>query len=432
MSENCIVCTHKKLYNIIDNFNICFNCFHVNNQNANQKNINNKNSNQIKSNESIYDSDHIIYLLNEIGEIIEKKSLPHSSKLNILSINGKDTFILDKISEKFKFNVNTFSISENFNPSYFSSHKCYKYSLKTYCENFNDDSFDIILLNDTLSYTNDPIDILNKCKILCNKDTSTEAKLQSRQGTQIYSINLHTTVLLSLNYINIDKDINNIFNTNSMKTLCENTKFTLNDCIEFNNLNFQMYKLDNNGLPITNKKIIEFLYNEITIGLYNIFPYYNLKNYWNEYLKTLNTIFDKYRTKNYTIIGINEGTLNAKRVSGQGTLSKVNLSVQQGTLPKVNLSVQQGTFNNDKIKIDKFLTEEESISLAKNLGSKYLTEPVGSPSVKYLTEPVGSPSVKYVFVILNYTKYQSICDTLNNYLKSKNHLVFDIDNLIVE
>lgn len=402
MIGNCIICNIDKKLNIIDNYDVCLNCFHIvkdkvvsndrmkelqnrlndnfkreENENRIQKYLYNifnykakaANVNYIDNN-SIYTE----YLFGEIESVI--KSRPQGSpKLKIASVHANNTFILDEIRKR--FNVNTISISENFNPSYFSPHKCYKLSLEIYANNCdlhecNYDSFDIVILNDMLHYVDDPVYILNKCKMICNKNA------------QIYSVNLHTSILLSLNYININKNTNHIFNTNSIKTLCKYSNLVLDDSFSINNnqnLNLQIYKItndkqENEDEKIPNPKIIDCLYNEISLGLYNSSPYYYLKNYWDTYFKICNITFNKYRNKNFTIVGIRDSLIQ----------------------------VNTGNY----LEIDEYINEDD------------------------INQNLKQDKRKVLFVILNYEKYQTTFDKLNNYLTSRNHLIFDIDNLIVE
>lgn len=394
MIGNCIICQIDKKLNIIDDYKVCLNCFHIVkdkiNNNFEKKEKENENANENRIQKYLYNifnyktrvssvnyiDNNLIYteyLFREIESMI--KSRPQESpKLKIASIHSNNTFILDEIRKR--FNVDTISISENFNPSYFSNHKCYKLSLEIYTNNSNlhecnYDSFDIIILNDMLNYIDDPVYILNKCKMICNKNA------------QIYSVNLHTSILLSLNYININKNTNHVFNTNSMKTLCKYSDLVLDDSFSINNdqnLNLQIYKIinkdhENEDEKIPNSKITECLYNEICLGLYNISPYYYLKHYWDTYFKICNITFDKYRNKNFTIVGISDSLIQ----------------------------VNTGNY----LKLDEYINEDD---INQKLKDKR----------------------KILFVILNYEKYQIVFDKLNNYLTNRNHLIFDIDNLIVE
>lgn len=402
MTKNCIICQiDNKLYNIIDNYHVCLNCFHIvkekisndkikelrnrlndnfekkENENCIQKYLYNIFNYKTRASSVNYIDNNSIYteyLFSEIESLV--KSRPQGSpKLKIASVYANNTFILDEIRKR--FNVDTISISEHFNPSYFSPHKCYKLSLEIYANNCNlhecnYDSFDLIILNDMLDYVDEPIYILNKCKMICNTNA------------QIYSVNLHTSILLSLNYININKNTNHIFNTNSIKTLCKYSNFVLDDSFSINNdqnLNLQIYKItngkyENENEKIPNPKIIDCLYNEICLGLYNISSVPYLKDYWDTYFKIWNITFDKYRNKNFTIIGISDS----------------------------NIKVNTGNY----LKIDEYINE---IDINQNLKQD---------------------NRKILFVILNYEKYQIIYDKLNNYLTSRNHFIFDIDNLIVE
>ena len=105
----------------------------------------------------------IQYLFKEIEDLLESKG-----KINIVSIDDSDTVLLDLIKGRFSGNVKTISISEKFNPSYFSEHKCYKLSLDMYTDMDNDivGTFDVIILNGMCNITPDPINFLKKCKTI--------------------------------------------------------------------------------------------------------------------------------------------------------------------------------------------------------------------------------------------------------------------------
>jgi len=398
---NCIICQiDKLLYNIIDDYHVCLHCFHVikdseHNEHSEQNDHEGHND-KIKEKEmkkyfyKIFnykprkstvnyvedESFYTEYLFGEIESLI--KSRPSGSpKLKIASIDANNTFILDEIRKR--FDVNTTSISENFNPSYFSPHKCYKLPLEIYANNYNlqecnYDSFDIIILNDMLHYVDNPVDILNKCKRVCNKNA------------QIYSVNLHTSILVSLNYININRNINHIFNTNSMKTTCKYSHLVLDNSFFINNdknCNTQIYKIINNQNEdederIPNQNIVESLYDEICLGLYNITPYYYIRDYWDTYFQMCNITFNKYRNKNFRIIGIRD------------SLRMVNNSIE----------------------IDEYIYEIDIDEMKKCIKDLYKDDNV-------------------LFVILNYKKYQIIYDKLNSHLTSRNHLILDMANLIV-
>lgn len=252
----CIICRQVNLFNILQDYCICFNCFHISKyfiDGEPTSNINN-NKNVKESCNSIF----LQYLFKEIEDLIESKG-----KINIVSIGGSDTVLLDLIKGRFSGNVKTISISEKFNPSYFSEHKCYKLSLDMYTEMDNYDTFDVIILN---GCTPDPINFLKKCKTICNSDG------------YIYTMKLNVSVLLSRS---LDPLINtrHIWTTHSVKKLCQYSQMLLSDIYKVPDSNNKIYKIVKNNDKLT-RPIVEDLYDEMCYGFYNITLYQYIKH-WN-------------------------------------------------------------------------------------------------------------------------------------------------------
>ena len=219
--------------------------------------INNKNVKE--SCNSIF----IQYLFKEIEDLLESKG-----KINIVSIDDSDTVLLDLIKGRFSGNVKTISISEKFNPSYFSEHKCYKLSLDMYTDMDNDivGTFDVIILNGMCNITPDPINFLKKCKTICNSDG------------YIYSMKLNVSVLLARS---LDALINtrHIWTTHSVKKLCQYSEMLLSDIYKVPDSNYKIYKIAKNNDKLTTP-IVEDLYDEMCYGFYNIALYQYIKHFW--------------------------------------------------------------------------------------------------------------------------------------------------------
>jgi SAM-dependent methyltransferase len=207
----------------------------------------------------------IQFLFKEIEDLIESKS-----KINVVSIDGSDTDLLDLIKSRFSGNVNTISISEKFNPSYFSEHKCYKLSLDMYVNMDNYDTFDVIILNGMCNITPDPINLLKKCKMICNSD-----------GV-IYSMKLNVSVLLSRN-VELFNNTRHIWTTHSVKKLCQYSEMLLSDIYKVPNSNNKIYTIckgRRQGNEKLTKPIVEDLYDEMCYGFYD-FALYQYIKHWN-------------------------------------------------------------------------------------------------------------------------------------------------------
>jgi SAM-dependent methyltransferase len=262
----CIICRQVNTFNILQDYCICFNCFHISKYLEKAK-CGEPTSNS-DNNKNVKESCNSIFLQYLFKEIEEKniQLIESKSKINVVSINGSDTVLLDLIKSRFSGNVKTISISENFNPSYFSEHKCYKLSLDMYTDMDNYDTFDVIILNGMCNITPDPIHLLKKCKTICNSDG------------YIYSMKLNASVLLSRSpepLINT----RHIWTTHSVKKLCQYSEMLLSDIYKVPESNNKIYKIAKNNDKLTTP-IVEDLYDEMCYGFYNIALYQYIKH-WN-------------------------------------------------------------------------------------------------------------------------------------------------------
>jgi SAM-dependent methyltransferase len=262
----CIICRQVNTFDILQDYCICFNCFHISKYLEKAK-CGEPTSNS-DNNKNVKESCNSIFLQYLFKEIEEKniQLIESKSKINVVSINGSDTVLLDLIKSRFSGNVKTISISENFNPSYFSEHKCYKLSLDMYTDMDNYDTFDVIILNGMCNITPDPIHLLKKCKTICNSDG------------YIYSMKLNASVLLSRSpepLINT----RHIWTTHSVKKLCQYSEMLLSDIYKVPESNNKIYKIAKNNDKLTTP-IVEDLYDEMCYGFYNIALYQYIKH-WN-------------------------------------------------------------------------------------------------------------------------------------------------------
>jgi len=289
----CIICRQVNTFNILQDYCICFNCFHISRYLTNGEPIsstryltNGEPTSNTNNNKNIKESCNSIFLQYLFKEIEEKNIhlIESKSKINVVSIDGSDTDLLDLIKSRFNGNVNTISISEKFNPSYFSEHKCYKLSLDMYVnmdnyDTFTEDfdkrqgTFDVIILNGMCNITPDPINLLKKCKMICNSD-----------GV-IYSMKLNVSVLLSRNMELLNNTMH-IWTTHSVKKLCQYSEMLLSNIYKVPNSNNKIYKIakgTRQGNDKLTRPIVEDLYDEMCYGFYNIALYQYIKHFWNTF-----------------------------------------------------------------------------------------------------------------------------------------------------
>lgn len=291
MNETCLICSSN---NTISDFlivssnsciNLCQNCFHLQRSNL----MYNSCKKNIHFNENLYKS-FIIKCFNK-----------HKNKerIKILNINDNNTNILDDLLDDIlnttqlpKSYIKTVSLSLNFNPSFFSKHKCYKDVLSEnsvqYIKN-EYDTFDFIILNTTLINSIDPNNVLKLCYTLCNSDTN------------IVLINYHS--MSPLDYMNIDISLQHFFNTNSLKLLCLKNMFMLNDVDEFEN-NWTFYEITYQHKEYNSKNIVSKLYNDILNNIYDMDTYDQIKQIW--FCKVIETtkILERYKSAYYKLINI--------------------------------------------------------------------------------------------------------------------------------
>lgn len=221
-------------------------------------------------------------------------------RLKILNINDNDTNLLDTLFTNItnftripRTYVNTVSLSLNFRPSYFSKHKCYRdilseNSIRYLKSNYN--SFDIIIFNTTLLTCKNPNEILKICKELCNLNTN------------IFLVNYHS--IDPIDYLIIDKNVKNLFTTNSLKLLCTNNNFELNDVYTENNYSF--YKINYSRLDKISESIVSTLYDEININMYGSDTYFKINLDWYNTLFETHKLLDKYILNKYEVIYISQ------------------------------------------------------------------------------------------------------------------------------
>jgi hypothetical protein len=287
---HCICCNnimeHFLILSESNSINVCDNCFHL------QK------SEMLKDDCMKLSHYNETMFMKFIFKSID--NFKSDSKIKILNINDNDTNLLDTLFTNIinftripKTYVNTVSLSLNFRPSYFSKHKCYRdiiseKSIKNLKSNYN--SFDMIILNTTLLTCKDSNEILTMCKELCNINTN------------IFVINYHS--MDPIDYLTIDKRVKNLFTTNSLKRLCTNNDFELDDLYIENNYVF--YKIISDKKDKVSQNIVSTLYDEMDIGIYRIDRYNNINRNWYNKLFESNKLLDRYKLNKYNLVYISQ------------------------------------------------------------------------------------------------------------------------------
>jgi hypothetical protein len=288
MDEKCIICDGERedLVSINDTNRLmyCNNCFHI-------TCINEERNSAVKICKELVDlkENYAKICLNKI----KKRFKDTEEKINILCINDFDTHLMDRIKNVYK-NAKTVSLSPFYNPSFFSRHyhdKDVANSASITRLNKKFDKFDFIFINTTLNGWSDPNKFLELCKKTCNN------------FTWIVSINYHSVLLSSYALMNLNSDIIQLFNTNSMKMLCENNNLNIIDVTDLTS-DIKLYTFTQNSDSKTS--LSDILYDEITHDTYSNDTYDTIKYFWTQNYIQLSNTLEKYKRQNFTMIGINK------------------------------------------------------------------------------------------------------------------------------
>jgi len=293
------------------NLKICNNCFHIqsNNDKCTYKNLDTK--------------DNLFKLI--VNKIESNK---FNKSIKILNINDNNTKILDDLYFIYNRNIKTVSLSNLFYPSFFSKHICYKQDLTDWSfemiKNLYN-TFDIIILNSTLTFNKNINDILEKCKKLSNKNTVLFS-------TSYDILNIHSHVF----FLNLNNNIKNIFNTNSMNRLCNKhnlqliNKHIVPSITEKDYNKIVIYEIGTNTNILNNNSnlITEDLYNEITLNLYDENIYKSISNNWIKNYNLFNDIIQKYNSQNYNIVILDKSytdLINSNNINLITNLNNINI-----------------------------------------------------------------------------------------------------------
>jgi hypothetical protein len=290
----CNLCGDKKISRVYKDFYGCGYCFHIN-----------KNSEIITNRTNIeYELDITEfhkYVLDEIESLDLTKYESNKRNFNVLVINDRNTILIDNIRECLskkisKYSIKTVSLSSYYNNSFFSSHHHSKYNLTNYTTNSLENdygTFDIIVLNDILNTCNNIFETFSCCKRLMN------------ESSLLFSVNLHIYLLYSMSLFSLSKFTNNIFNTNSLKTLCDKNDLYLQNCKIIQN-HWIISKTTTKRQPNVSKDVVEILYEEMTEGIYEEQSFDLTMNYWTQYLNMIQQTINKYKSLGFTIIILND------------------------------------------------------------------------------------------------------------------------------
>ena len=296
----CILCKNDDLgyalsYCIQPEYKYCKNCFHI------QSSLPVVNYKEVKTQ---YNNDSFTeYVLSKISEM----EFDPEQDIKILVLNDINTKLLDVIYDKLlekvsKYHIKGFSVSPLYNNSFFSKHKHNKFVLTEYISEIllnESGKFDVIILNDILTYTKNPSEILKCCKSL------------SHDNTTILSVNLHTSIIYNMELLNMDINVNNIFNINSLKRACCNADLKLEQALILDKI-WLVSTISGSSEKSVSKNVSSKLYDELTCKIYENVSYdMNNKNWYN-YLKNLNSTLKKYSDVGYQLVLIGNLPENEK------------------------------------------------------------------------------------------------------------------------
>jgi len=201
-----------------------------------------------------------------------------------------------------KYRIKMISASPLYNKSFFSQHTHNKFALTEYISEilWNEwGKFDVIILNDMLTYTKSPSEILQCCKNL------------SHNNTTILSVNLHTSIIYNMELLNMDVNVNNIFNTNSLKRACCNADLKLEQALVVDEI-WVFSKISGSSEDSVSKDVVDKLYDELICNIYENVSYDTNDTYWYNYFKNLNITLKKYNDIGYQLVLIGNLPENEK------------------------------------------------------------------------------------------------------------------------
>lgn len=297
---SCILCKNDDLgyalsYCIQPEYKYCKNCFHIQ---SSLPVINYKGVKIQYNNDSFTE-----YVLSQILEM----EFDQESDIKILVLNDTNTKLVDVIYEKMmekvnKYRIKMISASPLYNKSFFSQHTHNKFALTEYISEilWNEwGKFDVIILNDMLTYTKSPSEILQCCKNL------------SHNNTTILSVNLHTSIIYNMELLNMDVNVNNIFNTNSLKRACCNADLKLEQALVVDEI-WVFSKISGSSEDSVSKDVVDKLYDELICNIYENVSYDTNDTYWYNYFKNLNSTLKKYNDIGYQLVLIGNLPENEK------------------------------------------------------------------------------------------------------------------------
>jgi len=292
---SCILCKNDDLgyalsYCIKPEYKYCKNCFHI----QSSLPVTNYQEMKIQYNNDTFTE----YVLSQISEIkFDQEQEDVNAFIKILVLNDTNTKLVDVIYEKMmekvdKYRIKMISASPLYNKSFFSQHSHNKFALTEYISEilWNEwGKFDVIILNDMLTYTKSPCEILKYCKSL------------SHNNTTILSVNLHSSIIYNMELLNMDVNVNNIFNTNSLKLACCNADLKLEQTLVIDKI-WMLSKISGSNERYVSKEVANKLYDELTCDIYKNISYDTNDKYWHNYFKNLNNTLKKYSDVGYQLV----------------------------------------------------------------------------------------------------------------------------------
>jgi len=102
----------------------------------------------------------------------------------------------------------------------------------------------------------------------------------------------------------MDKNVNSIFNTNSMKRLCYYSGMQLSNCKAINEWNLFTLKRGVENIPP--RIIVNILYEEMIAKIYDKSFYNTLLVNWRTHISNIKSIIKKYTNINYKIVAVSD------------------------------------------------------------------------------------------------------------------------------
>jgi hypothetical protein len=111
--------------------------------------------------------------------------------------------------------------------------------------------------------------------------------------------------------LNMDVNVNNIFNTNSLKRACCNADLKLEQALVVDEI-WVFSKISGSSEDSVSKDVVDKLYDELICNIYENVSYDTNDTYWYNYFKNLNITLKKYNDIGYQLVLIGNLPENEK------------------------------------------------------------------------------------------------------------------------